>query len=40
MRQCIEFKKACDSVRWEILCNIFIEFGIPNEMVRLIRVSK
>ena len=40
MRQGIEFTKAYDSVRWEILYNIFIEFGIPHEMVRLIKASK
>ena len=40
MRQCIEFKEAYDSVRWEVLYNILIDFGIPSEMVRLIKVSK
>ena len=29
MRQCIEFKEAHDSVRWEVMYNILIEFGIP-----------
>jgi len=29
MRQCIEFKEAYDSFRWEIMYNILIEFGIP-----------
>ena len=29
MRQCIEFKEAHDSVRWVVLYNILIEFGIP-----------
>ena len=29
MRQCIEFKEAYDSVRWDIWYNIFIDFGIP-----------
>ena len=29
MRQCIEFKEAYDSVRWEVSYNILIEFGIP-----------
>jgi len=27
--QCIEFKEARDLVRWEVLYNILIEFGIP-----------
>ena len=31
----IEFKKACDSVRREVLYNL-IEFGIPKKLVRLI----
>ena len=34
----IDFKKACDSVRREVLCNIFIEFGIPMKLVRLIKM--
>ena len=29
MRQCVELKEAHDSVRWEVLYNILIEFGIP-----------
>jgi len=29
MWQCIEFKEAHDSVRWEVLHNILSEFGIP-----------
>ena len=29
LRQCIEFKEVYDSVRWEVLYNIIIEFGIP-----------
>jgi len=29
MRQCIEFKEDYDSVGWEVLYNILIEFGIP-----------
>jgi hypothetical protein len=27
----IDFKKACDSVRREVLDNILTEFGIPHE---------
>jgi len=34
----IDFKKAYDSVRREVLCNILIEFGIPMKLVRLINV--
>jgi len=30
----IDFKKAYDSVRREVLYNILIEFGIPNKLVR------
>ena len=33
----IDFKKAYDSVRREVLCNILIEFGFPQELVRLIK---
>ena len=29
IRQCIEFKEGYVSVRWEVLCNILIDFGIP-----------
>jgi hypothetical protein len=32
----IDFKKAYDSVRREVLCNILIEFGIPTTLDRLI----
>jgi hypothetical protein len=32
------FKKAYDSVRREVLYNIFIEFGIPLKLVRLIKM--
>jgi len=35
----IDFKKAYDSVRREILCNILIEFAIPLKLVRLIKES-
>jgi hypothetical protein len=33
----IDIKKAYDSVRWEVLYNILIEFGIPMKLVRLIK---
>jgi len=32
-----DFKKAYDSVRREVLCNILIEFGIPMKLVGLIK---
>ena len=34
----IEFKKAYDSVRREVLCNILIEFPIPIKLVTLIEM--
>jgi len=34
----IDFKKACGSVRREVLYKILIEFGIPMELVRLIKM--
>jgi hypothetical protein len=34
----IDFKKACDSVRREVLYNILIEFGISLKLVRLIKM--
>jgi hypothetical protein len=34
----IDFKKAYDSVRREVLYNILIEFGIPMKPVRLIKM--
>jgi len=34
----IDFKKACDSVRREVLYNIYVEFGIPMKLVRLIKL--
>jgi hypothetical protein len=33
----VDIKKAYDSVRREVLYNILIEFGIPMELVRLIK---
>jgi len=35
----IDFKKAYDSVRREVLYKILIEFGIPKNLVRLIKMS-
>ena len=34
----MDFKKAYDSVRREVLCNIFIQFGIPMKLVMLIKM--
>jgi hypothetical protein len=34
----VDYKKACDSVRREVLYNILIEFGIPMKLVRLIKM--
>jgi len=34
----IDFKKAYDSVRGEILYNVLIEFGIPMELIGLIKM--
>jgi hypothetical protein len=33
-----DFKKACDSVRKELLYSVLMEFGIPLQLVRLIKV--
>jgi len=35
----IDFKKAYDSVRREVLYKIIIEFGIPRKLVRIIKMS-
>jgi hypothetical protein len=35
----IDFKKAYDSVRREVLYSIFVEFGIPIKLVGLIEVN-
>jgi len=35
----IDFKKAYISVRREVLCNILIEYGIPAQLVRIIKMS-
>jgi hypothetical protein len=32
----IDFKKAYDSVRREVLYNVVIEFGVPMKLIRLI----
>ena len=34
----IDFKKAYDSVRMEVLYNILMEFWIPKELIRLIKM--
>ena len=35
---CIDFKKAYDSVRREVLYNILMEFGITMKLIRLIKM--
>jgi hypothetical protein len=34
----IDFKKACDSIKREVLYSILLEFGIPKELVRIIKM--
>jgi len=37
-QQFIDFKKAYDSVKREVLYNILLQFGIPKKLVRLIKM--
>jgi hypothetical protein len=34
----IDFKKAYDSIKGEVLYNILLDFGIPKKLVRLIKM--
>jgi hypothetical protein len=36
----VDFKKACDSLRREIVYNILTEFGVPMEQVKLIKMRQ
>jgi hypothetical protein len=38
MERCIDLKKANDSVKREVLYNILLEFGVPKNLVRLIKM--
>ena len=37
---CIDFKRAYDSIRSEVLYNILIELGIPMKLIRLIKICR
>jgi hypothetical protein len=34
----IDFKKAFDAVKREVLCNILLEFGLSKKLVRLVKM--
>jgi hypothetical protein len=34
----MDFKKACDSVRRDVLYNTLVQFGVPRKLVRLIKI--
>jgi hypothetical protein len=34
----IDFKKAYDSLRRDVLYNVLVEFGVPMEVVRLVKL--